>query len=189
MEQPLPNLPTITPGDPSKAVKPYDPYTDPLTIWKAGRPYKYANIQEAESRIDTYFLECEATGEKPNVAGLALCLDTSYRMLLTWEHLKPEEGDSEAQKRFKTEFSQLVSRAKVRCSRAWWANLEDRDKARGAEFALKVMGFQDKPEHQPAGNITINQQNNVLVGNPAQLTDLFGGILPNMVKSALDKPA
>lgn len=187
MEQPLPHYPAQTTTEGKAPTKPYDPYNDPLTIWKGGRPYKYANISEAEARIDTYFLECEATGEKPNVAGLALALDTSYRMLLTWEHLKAQEGDTEAEKRFKTEFSQLVSRAKVRCSRAWWASLEDRDKARGAEFALKVMGFQDKPEHQPAGNITINQQNNVLVGNPAQLTDLFGGLLPTPVQKALDK--
>jgi hypothetical protein len=189
MEQPLPNLPTITPGDPSKAPKAYDPYTDPLTVWKLGRPYKYGNISEVQGMIDTYLLECDATGKIPNVSGLALALWTTRKGLCEWERLKAEEGDEPDLIVFKSALRNAISRAKERIAEWWTPGLMDRDKARGTEFYLKTLGYQDRPEPVPAGNITINQQNNVLVGNPAQLTDLFGGILPNMVKSALDKPA
>lgn len=128
--------------------------------------------------IDTYFLECEATGTRPNVSGLALALHTSYKTLIQWENLRPSEDEPEALQVFKKGLSKMVSHAKTRASMAWWPNLEDRDKARGAEFALKVMGYQDKPEYQgPQGSVTINQ-NTLVIGGSAELEGLLSGILP-----------
>lgn len=184
--EPLGKLPT-THQDAQATRKPYDPYSDALTIWKNGRPYKYSTLSEPAGLIDTYFLECETLGKTPNVAGLALALDTDYKTLLRWEQLKGEEEDTDEENAFKAGLSQMIRRAKTKCAERWFPGLEDRDKARGSEFALKVMGYQDKPDNSGVQNITINQQN-VLIGNPEHLGDLFGGILAGPVQKALAKP-
>lgn len=156
---------------------------DSLEVWKQGRPYKYSNLAEMQSLIETYFLECEAVDKRPNVSGLALALHTSYKMLNQWESLRPGDNDPEEVKAFKKGISTMVAHAKTRCAAAWWPNLEDRDKARGAEFALKVMGHHDKPDYAPAQGQVFNQTN-VIVGNGVDLGDLFGGLLPKVDKGA-----
>lgn len=156
-------------------------------VWKNGRPYKYSNLEEIESLIDTYFLECESTGRRPNVSDLSLALHTSYKGLLRWEALELSDDEPEAVRAFKSGLRQMISRAKTRCASAWWANLEDRDKARGAEFALKVMGYQDRPDYQGAqGTVTINQ-NNLVIGSSAEVAGLLAGILPKPIARAQEE--
>lgn len=180
-------LPT-THQDPDKPVKPYDPYTDPLTIWRQGRPYKYRDLEEPQRLILGYFETCEMLGKTPNVAGLALALETDYKTMIRWEALQPREEDTAEETLFRSGLSQMIKRAKTLCAEKWFPGLEDRDKARGSEFALKVMGYQDKPDVYVGSNITVNQQNNVVVGNPEQLSGLFGGLLPGPVQKSLAKP-
>jgi hypothetical protein len=189
MEQPSPHFPAQTHQEGKATTKAYDPYTDPLTVWRRGRPYKYTNISEVQGMIDTYLLECDATGKIPSISGLALCLDTHRKVLCEWERLTCTEDDTEDEKLFKANLRNTVSRAKERIAEWWTPGLMDRDKARGTEFYLKTLGYQDKPDAASVQNITVNQQNNVLVGNPALLSDLFGGLLPGPVQKALDKPA
>lgn len=178
-----PPKPILSASEPVK--KPYDPWTDPLMIFRAGRPYKYQTLEEPSRLIEQYFEECEILGKTPNVAGLSLALGSDYRTMLSWERLKPDEDDGEDEIAFKRGLSQIITRAKTRCAERWFPGLEDRDKARGSEFALKVMGYQDKPENQQATAITINQQNNVMVGNPAHLEALFKGLLPTSVQAQI----
>lgn len=184
-----PAKPIVSPLEPSKKV--YDPFTDPLTIWKNGRPYKFKTLDEPKRLIDGYFEECEILGKTPNVAGLSLALETDYKTMIRWENLESrksgngEEEETEEERLFRQGLGQLIRRAKTKCAEKWFPGLEDRDKARGSEFALKVMGYQDKPENQSIGQVTINQQNNVLVGNPAHLEALFHGMLPDQVQKAL----
>lgn len=163
-------------------------YGDISEVWKNGRPYKYSNLYEVETRVENFFAECEATGKRPNVSDLALALGTYYKRLLIWENPNIKDDDSEAIRAFKTGLRDIISRAKTRCASAWWSTLEDRDKARGGEFALKVMGYQDRPAESPHNSVQVTQNILVSSDSPA-LADLFGGLLPKPVQQAIAKPA
>lgn len=184
--EPLGKLPT-THQDAQATRKPYDPYTDPLTVWRMGRPYKYRTVGEVQGIIDTYLLECETTDRVPSISGLALSLDTHRKILCEWERLTPDEDDTPEESAFKCSLRNAISRAKEKIAEWWTPGLMDRDKARGTEFYLKTLGYQDKADNSGVQNITINQQN-VLIGNPEHLGDLFGGILASPVQKALAKP-
>jgi hypothetical protein len=151
-------------------------------VWKNGRPYRYQSIQEAQEDVESYFLECEATGERPNMAGLSLAMGVSHTALNEWAAYKPShspEGEDERITFFRKGLAATVSRAKAVIARAWHRNLEDRDKARGAEFILKTLGYQDKPDVYLSPNITVNQQQNNIIATDSQaLKDLLAGMLP-----------
>lgn len=167
----------------------YHEVDDLTETWKNGRPFRYTSLAQVETIIEDFFTECQATGKRPNVSSLALALHIGYKQLCRWEAAAPGETDSEAVRAFKKGLRDITVRAKTRCAAAWWENLEDRDKSRGAEFALKVMGYQDKPADSSSPHSVQVTQNILVSHDSPALGELFAGLLPRPVQKALDKPS
>lgn len=110
-----------------------------------GRPLKFANVQELQTKIDAYFAERENMEEYPNgdiipkhitITGLALALDTSRETICNY-------GD-------KDEFFDSVRKARLKCENYAEQKLFG-GPAAGPIFALKNYGWKDTQD--------INQNN------------------------------
>ena len=128
-----------------------------------GRPPKYKNKEEMQSKIDEYFELCKGKvlkdddgkvilnkygqpiiiEEKPQtVTGLALALGfTSRQALLNYEGKK--------------EFLDTITRAKSRVEQYAEERLFDKDGANGAKFSLtnNFKGWNDKTEVKVSGSL------------------------------------
>lgn len=126
---------------------------------RIGRPPVFESKEELEKKIEEFFKSCEGsvledeTGkpvldkygnvikidERPEtVTGLALALGFKSR-----QSLIDYQG--------KAEFSDTITRAKLRCERYAEERLFDRDSTNGARFSLQVnFGWKDKPVESEA---------------------------------------
>lgn len=122
---------------------------------RIGRPPVFESKEELEKKIEEFFKSCEGTvledeagkpvldkygnvikiDERPEtVTGLALALGFKSR-----QSLIDYQG--------KAEFSDTITRAKLRCERYAEERLYDRDGNGGARFSLQVnFGWSDKPK-------------------------------------------
>jgi hypothetical protein len=116
-----------------------------------GRPLKFKTPQELEEKINQYFIECEARGEKPFITELAYYLDTSRETLREYKE-RPEYVDS-------------IKKALTRCEMALEKNLiEGKVNPTGSIFNLKNnYGWRDKNET----DLTTNGQSILLM--PSEL--------------------
>lgn len=118
-----------------------------------GRPPKFKNVEEMETLINDFFLDCDQKNEPYTITGLALWLDTTRETLLDYQD--------------KDEFSDAIKRAKLRCQN--WVEkgaLMNKVNPTSAIFNLKNnYGWKDKTEQEltnPDGNlktIIINKSN------------------------------
>lgn len=108
-----------------------------------GRPLKFKTLEELQTKIETYFNSCYElnmeTGKREQVepftiTGLALSLDTSRETLMDIEN---ENGS------YTKEFSDAISRAKLRCHNYAEKQLYMAKSSQGAIFALKNYGWKD----------------------------------------------
>lgn len=111
----------------------------------AGRPLKFATVEELQQKIDAYFKERETIELLPNgdikpkpitITGLALALDTSRETICDY-------GEKDG-------FSDSIRRARLKCE----SYAEERlflGQATGPIFALKNYGWKDTQD--------INQNN------------------------------
>lgn len=124
-----------------------------------GRPLKFANIKELQTKIDKYFDSCfrpmvnlktneivhDANGNelltqfRPfTVAGLAYALGTNRMTLINYQN--------------REEFFEVIIRAKERCEAYTEESLFDRDKCNGAKFVLtNGYGWEDKTTNKIEG--------------------------------------
>lgn len=131
-----------------------------------GRPPKYKNKEEIETKIEQYFKDCEGqqlkdqNGEPvynkwgypvivdkrpPTVTGLSLALGFSGRSDLLYYQGKKE-------------FRDTIMRAKSRVEQYTEERLFDKEGSSGAQFSLRnnFKGWDaDKREEAPTGGITI----------------------------------
>jgi phage-related protein len=107
-----------------------------------GRPLKFNNVEELESMIDSYFIECDQSKKPYSITGLAVWLDTSRETLINYEE--------------RPEFFDTIKRAKVKCEN--WVEegaLMNRINATSAIFNLKNnYGWKDKTEVEQKTDIT-----------------------------------
>lgn len=126
---------------------------------RIGRPPVFESKEELEKKIEEFFKSCEGTvledevgkpvldkygnvikiDERPEtVTGLALALGFKSRQSLIDYQGKPE-------------FSDTITRAKLRCEKYAEERLYDRDGNGGARFSLQVnFGWKDKPVESEA---------------------------------------
>lgn len=126
---------------------------------RIGRPPVFESKEELEKKIEEFFKSCEGTvledetgkpvldkygnvikvDERPEtVTGLALALGFKSR-----QSLIDYQG--------KAEFSDTITRAKLRCEKYAEERLYDRDGNGGARFSLQVnFGWKDKPVESEA---------------------------------------
>jgi hypothetical protein len=101
-----------------------------------GRPAKYDNLEDMQSKIESYF----ELGEIPTMAGLAGHLGFASRF-----SLNDYEG--------KEEFSHLIKRARNEIEKFWEQRLASQS-CTGAIFWLKNHGkYSDKQEIEHSGDI------------------------------------
>ncbi len=98
----------------------------------AGRPKKFQDVEELQTLIDDYFINCEQEEEPVTVTGLCIWLDTTRDVLMDYQN----EDD---------EFSNAIKKAKQRIENAYEKRLIKRGNA-GDIFALKQFGWKDKQE-------------------------------------------
>jgi len=110
-----------------------------------GRPHKFQDATELQSKIDDYFNTTPA--DEVTITGLALHLDTSRETLMDYENgtwganLTDEEQKS---------LSYTIKKAKLRVHNEYEKDL--RRKGRGGDiFALKNFGWKDKQESEVYG--------------------------------------
>ena len=104
----------------------------------AGRPLKFASVQELQEKIDKYFDDCLASRYVDNngvvhhepftITGLALALETSRKVLMEYEE--------------KEEYSNTIRLAKTRVE-AYAEKKLFTGAATGPIFALKNYGWKD----------------------------------------------
>lgn len=51
-----------------------------------GRPLKFKSVEELQSKIDAYFLECDETNKPYTMSGLAYSLETDRALLCRYEN-------------------------------------------------------------------------------------------------------
>lgn len=146
---------------------------------RIGRPPVFESKEELEKKIEEFFKSCEGTvledevgkpvldkygnvikiDEHPEtVTGLALALGFKSR-----QSLIDYQG--------KAEFSDTITRAKLRCEKYAEERLYDRDGNGGARFSLQVnFGWKDKPVESAAETQKTDMQT---------LADLLKRPLPN----------
>lgn len=113
----------------------------------AGRPVKFANLDELQAKIDAYFDSCYETDESGakklieplTITGLALALDTTRETLCNYAE--------------KEEFSDTVRRAKLRVENFAEKQLFLAKSATGPIFALKNFGWADSQNLNHGGQI------------------------------------
>jgi len=110
----------------------------------AGRPPKFESVEQLESLIESYFINCDQEKRPYTITGLALWLGTTRETLLDYKE--------------KPEFSDSIKAAKSRCEN--WVEegaLMNRVNATSAIFNLKNnYGWKDKTEqdiNNPDGNL------------------------------------
>lgn len=110
----------------------------------AGRPPKFESVEQLESLIESYFINCDQEKRPYTITGLALWLDTSRETLINYEE--------------KEQYFDTIKRAKSRCEN--WVEegaLMNRVNATSAIFNLKNnYGWKDKTEqdiNNPDGNL------------------------------------
>lgn len=105
-----------------------------------GRPPKYNNVEELQELIDEYFENCDLQDRPYTMAGLALALNLSRQGLLEYSN--------------KTEYSDAINAAKLRCHRYSEEYLYSGKAAAGAIFSLKNnYGWKDKTEVETNVNV------------------------------------
>lgn len=100
---------------------------------KGGRPPKYKDVKEVQSRIDQYFAECDENDELYTVTGLAMALDLSRKDLVNYSD--------------KEQFSNTIKKAKQKVERQNEVLLMSGKNVAGVIFNLKNnWGWVDKQE-------------------------------------------
>lgn len=98
------------------------------------RPLKFESVEQLESMIESYFVDCDDKKEPYTITGLALWLDTNRETLLNYEE--------------RPEFFDTIKRAKLRCEN--WVEkglLKNQVNATAGIFNLKNnYGWKDKTE-------------------------------------------
>lgn len=98
------------------------------------RPLKFESVEQLESMIESYFIDCDDNEEPYTITGLALWLDTNRETLLNYEE--------------RPEFFDTIKRAKLRCEN--WVEkglLKNQVNATAGIFNLKNnYGWKDKTE-------------------------------------------
>lgn len=127
----------------------------------AGRPRKFKTIEELQNALENYFNSCyqefverdkngnplyDENGklmkymvqtEPFTVTGLALALDTTRETLMDIQKLKSN---------YTQEYSDAITRAKLRCENYAEKQLFLAKSANGPQFALKNFGWVDRQE-------------------------------------------
>lgn len=107
----------------------------------AGRPRKFKSPEEMQQKIDAYFAECDEKKKPYTITGLALEIDATRELLLTYE-LEPD----------RQEFHDTVKKAKLRCHNYAEEFLFSGKNPAGPIFNLKNnYGWVDKHDHEVAG--------------------------------------
>lgn len=104
----------------------------------AGRPLKFATVEDMQRQIDDYFAVCLKTEEPLTITGLAIALDTDRQTLLNYEK--------------RDEYFDTVKRAKSIIENAYEKRLIQNGRA-GDIFALKNFGWRDKQEIENTVNV------------------------------------
>ncbi len=126
----------------------------------AGRPLKFATVQMLQQKVDEYFGDCDPhiakqqmpvkkadgtqywaevevmTDQKPyTVTGLALALETSRKTLIDYESGKYDDPDLDEE--VTKQFSNTITRAKLKCHGFAEQHLYTGKTPAGAMFSLK----------------------------------------------------
>ena len=102
-----------------------------------GRPLKYT-LKDMQTKIDKFFMDCDANDIPYTITGLALALDTDRQTLLNYQQ--------------KDEFVDTIKKAKLKVENQYEQRLIKNGRS-GDIFALKNFGWQDKQEiDQNIGN-------------------------------------
>ena len=99
-----------------------------------GRPLKFANVFELQSKIDDYF--AVTPSDEWTITGMALHLDTSRETLLDYQD--------------RDEFSDTVKRAKLKIECGYECDLKKHGRT-GTIFALKNFGWRDQQDINHGG--------------------------------------
>ena len=99
---------------------------------KVGRPLKFQNVAELQSKIDDYFKDCIDNDEPITITGLCLTIGTSRDLLLSYSE--------------KDEFHDTILKAKLVCQHYAEKQIFKAKNPAGAIFALKNYGWSDKQE-------------------------------------------
>lgn len=106
-----------------------------------GRPLKFECVEDMQTEINAYFVECKKDGRPLTVNGLSYALDITRQTLLNYA----ERG----------EFLDAISRAKHRIQLFAEEALYNKETFKGAQFSLKNNhGWKDKSEIKQ--DVTLN---------------------------------
>lgn len=99
----------------------------------AGRPLKFKNVKELQTKIDEYFNLCDEKGKPYTITGLALSLDTTRQGLMNYQE--------------RDEFNDAIKKAKLRCENYAEEQLFVGKNTAGIIFNMKNnYGWVDKQE-------------------------------------------
>lgn len=110
----------------------------------AGRPLKFKSVEELQEKIDNFFKTCDEKKEPYTMTGLALALDTSRNVLLTYEN--------------KDEYSNSIKKARNKCEAyAEKCLFSNKASTAGVIFNMKNnYGWADKNITEHQGDISIH---------------------------------
>ncbi len=108
---------------------------------KGGRPVKWKSVDEMQSKIDEYFLNCVENGLHQTITGLAIALNMTRQGLIDYSK--------------KDAFADTIKKAKLRCEH-YVENLALGKSPIGAIFNLKCnYGWVDKQVLEHSGGLNI----------------------------------
>ncbi len=125
--------------------------TLPSQEGRQGRPLKFQTPRLLERKCKRYFAECDKKGLPYTISGLALYLDTSRGVLLTYEN---EETASTLTDYEKIKYSSILKRARTRIEAYAEAKLFGTAQCIGSIFWLKNnAGYTDRTETEIKGAV------------------------------------
>ena len=112
---------------------------------RIGRPPVFESKEELEKKIEEFFKSCEGSVLEDETGKPVL--DKYGNVIKIDERPETVTGQSLIDYQGKAEFSDTITRAKLRCERYAEERLYDRDGNGGARFSLQVnFGWSDKPK-------------------------------------------
>ena len=122
---------------------------------KKGRPNKFNDPKKLQKIIDEWFENCKETGEYPTVAGLAVLLNTSRKVLYEYQNFCDNDDKlKNLDESVKREISNIIKRAKAKIESSYVQQLFRATNPAGVIFILKNdYGYKDKQEVEQTNRI------------------------------------
>ena len=122
---------------------------------KKGRPNKFNDPKKLQKIIDEWFENCKETGEYPTVAGLAVLLNTSRKVLYEYQNFCDNDDKlKNLDESVKREISNVIKRAKAKIESSYVQQLFRTKNPAGVIFILKNdYGYKDKQEVEQTNRV------------------------------------